>query len=240
MEQRGLVERQRDDDDRRVVRVALTDGGRELLGGIAAERREHLALLLDELTDDELDGFLRGMRALRGRAPGRLAEAVRRGPTRTTTDTDEARGDRAVPRLPAAATGGRSRSCWSCCSIQAIANLYLPELNAEIINNGVATGDTDYILRTGGFMLVVTVRPDDRRRSSPSTAAPRSRWASAGTSGAAIFRKVETFSPGRGQHVRRRRRLITRNTNDVQQVQQVVLHGADHDDHARRSSSSAA
>ncbi len=40
--------------------------------------------------------------------------------------------------------------------VQAIANLYLPELNADIINNGVAKGDIDYILRTGGFMLVVT------------------------------------------------------------------------------------
>jgi len=40
--------------------------------------------------------------------------------------------------------------------VQAIANLYLPELNADIINNGVAKGDTDYILRTGGFMLLVT------------------------------------------------------------------------------------
>jgi len=34
--------------------------------------------------------------------------------------------------------------------IQAIANLYLPDLNADIINNGVAKGDTDYIMRTGG------------------------------------------------------------------------------------------
>ena len=34
--------------------------------------------------------------------------------------------------------------------IQAIANLYLPDLNADIINNGVAKGDTDYIIRTGG------------------------------------------------------------------------------------------
>ena len=41
--------------------------------------------------------------------------------------------------------------------VQAIANLYLPELNADIINNGVAKGDTDYIVRTGGFMLVVTL-----------------------------------------------------------------------------------
>jgi ATP-binding cassette subfamily B multidrug efflux pump len=40
--------------------------------------------------------------------------------------------------------------------IQAIANLYLPELNADIINNGVVKGDIDYIIRTGGEMLGVT------------------------------------------------------------------------------------
>ena len=40
--------------------------------------------------------------------------------------------------------------------VQAIANLYLPELNAEIINNGVLKGDIDYIIQTGGVMLVVT------------------------------------------------------------------------------------
>ena len=41
--------------------------------------------------------------------------------------------------------------------IQAIANLYLPDLNADIINNGIATGDNDYIIRTGAFMLGVTL-----------------------------------------------------------------------------------
>src|ERR1051325_11858486 len=40
--------------------------------------------------------------------------------------------------------------------IQAIANLYLPNLNADIINNGVAKGDLPYIWRTGGVMLAVT------------------------------------------------------------------------------------
>ena len=65
MEQRGLIERRRDDEDRRVVRVALTEDGSRLLAGVAAERRERLGTLLDELTDDELDGFLRGSRALR-------------------------------------------------------------------------------------------------------------------------------------------------------------------------------
>ena len=40
--------------------------------------------------------------------------------------------------------------------VQAIANLYLPELNADIINNGVVKGDIDYILQTGAIMLGVT------------------------------------------------------------------------------------
>jgi DNA-binding MarR family transcriptional regulator len=65
MEQRALVERRRDDEDRRVIRVALTDAGRQLILGIATERRGHLTALLDEMTDEELAGFLRGSRALR-------------------------------------------------------------------------------------------------------------------------------------------------------------------------------
>jgi DNA-binding MarR family transcriptional regulator len=64
MEQRGLVARHRDDDDRRVVRVALTDEGRSLIAGLATERREHLAMMLDHLADNELEGFLVGARAL--------------------------------------------------------------------------------------------------------------------------------------------------------------------------------
>ena len=50
----------------------------------------------------------------------------------------------------------------------------------------------------------------------------------------AIFRKVETFSQVEVNHFGAAS-LITRNTNDVQQVQQVVLHGADHDDVTPRS-----
>jgi 4'-phosphopantetheinyl transferase len=72
MEQRGLIERRRDDEDRRVIRVALTEAGTRLLSGVAADRRERLGHLLDELSDDELDGFLRGSRALRA-ARARLA-----------------------------------------------------------------------------------------------------------------------------------------------------------------------
>ncbi|HKC19807.1 MAG TPA: ABC transporter ATP-binding protein, partial [Candidatus Dormibacteraeota bacterium] len=41
--------------------------------------------------------------------------------------------------------------------IQSIANLYLPNLNADIINNGVAKGDVPYIWRTGAVMLGITL-----------------------------------------------------------------------------------
>ncbi len=76
MEQRGLVERRRDDEDRRVIRVALTGAGRELIAGIATERRSRLAMVLEDLTDEELAGFVRGSRALqraRERMHARLA-----------------------------------------------------------------------------------------------------------------------------------------------------------------------
>ena len=105
--------------------------------------------------------------------------------------------------------------------VQAIANLYLPELNADIINNGVAKGDTDYILRTGGFMLIVTF--------ALMLAAIVSVFISARIAMGfgrdvrdGIFRKVETFSQVEVNHFGAAS-LITRNTNDVTQVQQVVL-----------------
>src|SRR5207253_6763492 len=40
--------------------------------------------------------------------------------------------------------------------LQSVGNLYLPNLNADIINNGVAKGDTDYIWRTGEVMPGIT------------------------------------------------------------------------------------
>ena len=40
--------------------------------------------------------------------------------------------------------------------VQAIGNLYLPDLNGDIINNGVLRGDTNYVLSVGGLMLLVT------------------------------------------------------------------------------------
>jgi DNA-binding MarR family transcriptional regulator len=83
MEQRGLISRQRDPDDRRVTRVALTDEGRGVISGLASERREKLSKLLDELSDDELEGFLRGARAMRLARERQFAEhPTAQGPVR--------------------------------------------------------------------------------------------------------------------------------------------------------------
>jgi DNA-binding MarR family transcriptional regulator len=65
MEQRGLVERRREPDDRRVVLVHPTDKGGSVFHDMAMERRKHLAILLDRMTDEELEGFLTGLRAMR-------------------------------------------------------------------------------------------------------------------------------------------------------------------------------
>jgi ATP-binding cassette subfamily B protein len=105
--------------------------------------------------------------------------------------------------------------------VQALAQLYLPELNAEIINNGVAKGDQDYILQTGAYMLLVTF--------ALMVAAIISVFFSARISmgfgrdvRSGIFRKVESFSQVEVNNFGTAS-LITRNTNDVTQVQTLVL-----------------
>ncbi len=41
--------------------------------------------------------------------------------------------------------------------IQSLANLYLPTLMADIVDHGIVRGDTAYIIRIGGFMLLVAI-----------------------------------------------------------------------------------
>ena len=87
--------------------------------------------------------------------------------------------------------------------VQTLATLYLPTLNADIIDNGVVTGDTGYIMRIGGMMLGVTAGADRLRRSAPSTSAPAPRWRSAGTCAPRIFDRVQELLGPRGRPVRR-------------------------------------
>src|SRR4029077_7228585 len=58
MERRGLVERGRTDDDRRVVMVSLTPTGSVVFGDMRAKRRDRLAALIERLSDAERAGFL--------------------------------------------------------------------------------------------------------------------------------------------------------------------------------------
>ena len=105
--------------------------------------------------------------------------------------------------------------------VQAIGNLYLPDLNADIINNGVVRGDTDYILRVGAFMLLITVVVGIAAVASVYFSSLVANAFARDVRGA-VFSTVETF----GQVEVNKfgpASLITRNTNDVQQVQQVVF-----------------
>ena len=99
--------------------------------------------------------------------------------------------------------------------------LYLPSLNADIIDNGVVTGDTGYILRIGVVMLGVAF--------VQIVCSVGAVWFGAKTSmsfgrdvRAAIFHRVGTFSQREVQDFGAPS-LITRQTNDVQQVQMLLL-----------------
>ena len=105
--------------------------------------------------------------------------------------------------------------------VSTMANLYLPSLNADIIDKGVAKGDTAYILSTGGWMLMVTLA-----QIACSVAAvyfgARAAMSFGRDMRSAIFHKVGSFSAREVMQFGAPS-LITRNTNDVQQVQMLVL-----------------
>jgi ATP-binding cassette subfamily B protein len=102
-----------------------------------------------------------------------------------------------------------------------MASLYLPSLNADIIDNGVATGDTGYIVRTGAWMLAVSVV-----QITCSIVAVYFGSRTAMSFGrdvrGALFHRVGGFSAREFAQFGAPS-LITRTTNDVQQVQMLVV-----------------
>jgi ATP-binding cassette subfamily B multidrug efflux pump len=105
--------------------------------------------------------------------------------------------------------------------IQTLATLYLPTLNADIIDSGVVKGDTDYIIRIGGFMLLVSLVQITCSIGAVYFGA-RTAMALGRDVRAAIFDRVQLFSAREvGQFGAPS--LITRTTNDVQQVQMLGL-----------------
>jgi ATP-binding cassette subfamily B multidrug efflux pump len=105
--------------------------------------------------------------------------------------------------------------------VATMASLYLPSLNADIIDKGVAKGDTGFIMSTGGWMLLVTLV-----QIACSVAAvyfgARAAMSFGRDMRSAIFHRVGSFS-AREVAQFGAPSLITRNTNDVQQVQMLVL-----------------
>ena len=98
-----------------------------------------------------------------------------------------------------------------------VSNLYLPNLTADIINNGVVKGDIPYIWRTGGLMLGITVVVSVVQVVATYFSA-RIAMSLGRDLRDAIFARVQGFS---AQEMNRfgAPSLITRNTNDVQQIQ---------------------
>ena len=99
--------------------------------------------------------------------------------------------------------------------------LYLPTLNADLIDHGVVPGDTGYILRIGGIMLALTfaqiVCAGGAAFFSSRTAMGLGRDVRA-----SVFHRVQSFSAREVGHFGAPS-LITRATNDVQQIQMVAL-----------------
>jgi ATP-binding cassette subfamily B multidrug efflux pump len=105
--------------------------------------------------------------------------------------------------------------------LQTLATLYLPALNADIIDNGVVQGDTGYVMRVGAGMLGITLVQIAAQAVAVYFGA-RTAMAVGRDLRASIFERVQTFSAREvGQFGAPS--LITRTTNDVQQIQMLVL-----------------
>ena len=105
--------------------------------------------------------------------------------------------------------------------VQALAGLYLPYLNADVIDKGVMRGDTGYIWRMGGFMLAVTAV----QLAFTVLAVYYGSKVAMGFGRDVrdgLFHRVTGFSAREMNHFGAPS-LITRITNDVQQVQLLVV-----------------
>ena len=105
--------------------------------------------------------------------------------------------------------------------LQALCSLYLPTLNADIINNGVARGDVGYVWTSGLWMLLVALGQITCSIIAIACGA-KAAMAAGKQIRADVFDHVARFSERELSHFGAGS-LITRNTNDVQQVQMMVF-----------------
>ncbi|MEU9367958.1 ABC transporter ATP-binding protein [Streptomyces avermitilis] len=105
--------------------------------------------------------------------------------------------------------------------LQTCATLYLPTLNADIIDNGVVEGDTGYILAFGGLMIGVSLVQVICNIGAVYYGARTASAVGRDIRGS-VFDRVQSFSARELGHFGAPS-LITRTTNDVQQVQMLAL-----------------
>lgn len=105
--------------------------------------------------------------------------------------------------------------------LQTCATLYLPTLNADIIDNGVVKGDTGYILSSGALMIGISLAQVVCNIGAVYFGARTASALGRDVRGA-VFDRVQSFSAREVGHFGAPS-LITRTTNDVQQVQMLVL-----------------
>ncbi|MFD3747184.1 ABC transporter ATP-binding protein [Nocardia sp. NPDC058633] len=105
--------------------------------------------------------------------------------------------------------------------ISVIAMLYLPSLNADLIDNGVTKGDIGFIWTTGLWMLAVSCVQIVASSASVYFGAQAAMGAGRDMRGGVLHR-VETFS-AREVGMFGAPSLITRSTNDIQQVQLLIV-----------------
>ncbi|WP_454083493.1 ABC transporter ATP-binding protein [Georgenia sp. Marseille-Q6866] len=105
--------------------------------------------------------------------------------------------------------------------VQTLAALSLPSLNADIIDNGVVVGDTGYIMRVGALMLLISAVQVACAISAVYLGA-RAATSVGRDLRRAVFTRVQRFSVAEAGRFGAPS-LITRSTNDVQQVQMVTL-----------------
>ncbi|CAM4274330.1 MULTISPECIES: ABC transporter ATP-binding protein [Corynebacterium] len=109
--------------------------------------------------------------------------------------------------------------------VTTLATLYLPDLNADIINNGVAQADVPYIWRTGRTMLVVALVVALVQIAAAIAAVWFASQVAMNTGRdirAAVYDRVSDFDSEEMAHFGAAT-LVTRGTNDVQQVQMTFL-----------------
>ncbi len=219
---RGLLERGADPDDRRAVRIRLTEAGRRETEQAEEAMLEGMKGLIDTWATNAAYSSSNCSTMLPHttvRRPPNRRRSGRRIPEES--DSKEGEGEPMIKLLRFLRPYRRQVGLvLLLVFLQSIAELYLPTLMADIVDRGVVQGDTPYIWRIGGLMLLVAA-------CGALCSVGASLWSAKSASGFArdlrsrLFGHVERFSLSEFDRLGTAS-LITRTTNDITQLNQVL------------------